>query len=156
MMLLYLGAIVLANLLAARYGPAVTVLSAFLLIGCSYTVRDVLHERWRGHLRVRMALLIWNGALLSWVVNPAAARVAAASAVAFACAETVDALAYQAAGRRPWLVKVNASNVAGAAVDSVIFPTLAFGALLPWVVAGQFVAKVAGGAVWAYLLRRRR
>jgi hypothetical protein len=42
--------------------------------------------------------------------------------------------------------------VAGAAVDSLIFPTLAFGALLPHIVALQFVAKVAGGAAWAWML----
>jgi hypothetical protein len=48
------------------------------------------------------------------------------------------------------------SNVAGAAVDSLIFPTLAFGALMPAIVLAQFAAKVAGGAVWAYLMSRVR
>ena len=50
---------------------------------------------------------------------------------------------------------MNGSNIVGAAADSLIFPTLAFGAFLPWVVLGQFVAKVAGGALWALVLARR-
>jgi uncharacterized PurR-regulated membrane protein YhhQ (DUF165 family) len=66
-----------------------------------------------------------------------------------------DWLAYTALRSKPWLVRSNGSNVVGAAVDSVIFPTLAFGGFLPHIVALQFAAKVGGGAVWAWLLRKR-
>jgi hypothetical protein len=45
-------------------------------------------------------------------------------------------------------------HVAGAAVDSLLFPTIAFGALMPHIVLAQFVAKVAGGAFWAWLISR--
>lgn len=51
------------------------------------------------------------------------------------------------------MVKSNCSNVAASAVDSIVFPAIAFGVLIPWVIAGQFFAKVFGGAVWAWLLR---
>jgi hypothetical protein len=68
----------------------------------------------------------------------------------------VDAGIYQAALRQPWLVKTNVSNVGGAAVDSIVFPTLAFGVFLPGVIALQFIMKVFGGAIWAFLLRNRR
>jgi uncharacterized PurR-regulated membrane protein YhhQ (DUF165 family) len=50
-----------------------------------------------------------------------------------------------------WIKRANVSNVAGAALDSLIFPTIAFGALMPHIVLMQFVAKVAGGAVWSYI-----
>jgi len=53
-----------------------------------------------------------------------------------------------------WLFRANGSNVAGAAVDSLIFPTLAFGVLMPHIVAMQFVAKIAGGALWAYVINK--
>ena len=53
-----------------------------------------------------------------------------------------------------WLRRANGSNVAGAAVDSLLFPTLAFGVLMPHIVALQFVAKVAGGALWSWALAR--
>lgn len=151
----YLAAIVAANLSVAYFGPSAVVVNAFLFVGLDLVARDRLHDRWRGHaLAPRMALLIVAGGLLSALLNAAAWRIAVASSVAFICAATADAIVYHLLRGRTYLVRVNGSNLAGAAVDSALFPTLAFGALLPWVIAGQFVAKVAGGALWALLLRR--
>jgi uncharacterized PurR-regulated membrane protein YhhQ (DUF165 family) len=48
----------------------------------------------------------------------------------------------------------NISNVAGAAVDSLVFPTIAFGVLMPHIVAMQFFAKIAGGFIWSLLINR--
>lgn len=87
------------------------------------------------------------------MLNPAAGKIAVASSAAFTAAALVDWAAF-ARLRGSWLFRANGSNVAGAAVDSLIFPTLAFGALMPHIVALQFVAKVAGGAMWAALLAR--
>lgn len=53
-------------------------------------------------------------------------------------------------------MRVNGSNVPAALVDSIVFPTIAFGALLPWIVLGQFAAKVLGGFVWSLLLNQVR
>ena len=44
--------------------------------------------------------------------------------------------------------------MAGAAVDSLLFPTIAFGVLMPEIIALQFIAKVSGGAVWSFLLQK--
>ena len=66
----------------------------------------------------------------------------------------VDTVAYHLLRNRVWWQRVNGSNVLSAAVDSVIFPQLAFGAFLPAIVLGQFVAKVAGGALWSVILGR--
>ncbi len=87
------------------------------------------------------------------MVNQNAAQVALASFAAFAASGAADAIVYHALRNRAWMIKVNGSNLASAAVDSLVFPTLAFGALLPLVVLGQFIAKVAGGAMWAVVLR---
>ena len=54
-----------------------------------------------------------------------------------------------------WLKRNLAGNSAGALVDSVVFPTLAFGALMPEIVALQFLAKVAGGSLWGYLINKK-
>jgi hypothetical protein len=154
---LYLSAIVAANLIITRLGHSATVVTAFLFIGLDITARDRLHESWHGRgLWPRMAALIASGSLLSWLVNRNAGPIALASFVAFAASGMADTLAYHALRRRAWFVKVNGSNVVSAAVDSLVFPTLAFGMLLPWIVLGQFIAKVAGGAVWAALLGSRR
>jgi hypothetical protein len=154
---LYLAAIVAANLLIAAFGPSLTLVTAFFLIGLDITARDRLHESWRGRgLWLKMAALIATGSLVSWLLNRNAGPIALASFVAFAASSTVDALTYHALRRREWMVKVNASNIVSAAVDSAVFPTLAFGTLLPWIVLGQFAAKVAGGALWAALLGLKR
>jgi hypothetical protein len=154
---IYLAAIVAANLSVAAFGPPSTIVNAFLFIGLDITARDRLHEAWRGRaLGPKMALLIAGGSLVSWAINRKAGAVAMASLVAFAASGAADALVYHLLRRYAWMLKVNGSNLASAAVDSLVFPTLAFGRLIWWVVAGQFVAKVAGGALWAAILRQRR
>jgi uncharacterized PurR-regulated membrane protein YhhQ (DUF165 family) len=100
-----------------------------------------------------MLALIAAAGALTYMLNPAAGKIAIASSVAFTAAALVDWMTF-ARLRGSWLIRANGSNVAGAAVDSLIFPTLAFGALMPHIVALQFVAKVAGGALWAWALSR--
>ena len=152
--ILYLVAIVLANLSVAQFGPEVAIVNAFLFIGLDLTARDHLHEAWRGkQLLPKMAALIAAGSILSWLLNRNAGPVALASFVAFASAATVDAIVYQQLGKYPRWLRINGSNVPSAAVDSLVFPTLAFGGLLWNIVLGQFVAKVAGGFLWSLIFR---
>lgn len=152
---LYLVAIVAANLLVAAFGPGVSIVNAFLLIGLDLSTRDALHERWQHrHLLPKMAALVAAGSLISWFLNRDAGRIALASAVAFGGAAIVDGVVYWVARRSSRITRMNASNSVSAAVDSVLFPTIAFGGFLPWVTLGQYVAKVGGGAIWAWLLGR--
>lgn len=145
-----------ATLTVARFGPGVTVINAFLFIGLDLTSRDRLHDAWHGNGLVwKMGLLIVAGSLLSYLINQNSARIAIASLVSFAVAAGVDSLVYSLLYHHKYTVKVNGSNVVSALVDSLIFPTLAFGAFLPLIVLGQFVAKVLGGAVWAWILGRK-
>lgn len=154
---LYLFAIVAANLLVARFGPSVTIINAFLFIGLDLTTRDGLHEAWgKNGLWWKMLLLIGAGSLISYALNSAAGQIALASFVAFAAAGVTDTIVYQALHKRAWMVKVNGSNVASAAVDSIAFPTIAFGAFLPLIVLGQFAAKVGGGFMWAWIIEKFR
>lgn len=148
--IIYIAAICAANFSVHLFGPVATPFNAFLLIGLDFVIRDKLHERIG--VRKIMLLIIIAGAI-SYAINPATDMIAIASVSAFALAALTDATVYQTLIRKPWLVKSNGSNVASSAVDSVVFPLIAFGAFIPWVVAGQFVAKVFGGAVWSWLLR---
>ena len=149
----YLVAIVAANLSVAAFGPGASIVNAFLFIGLDLTARDRLHDRWHGdRLVLRMAGLIAAGGVISFALNSGAGQIAVASTVSFALAATVDFLVYSALGDRSYMVRVNGSNVPSAAVDSLVFPTIAFGAFLPLVVLGQFAAKVAGGFVWSLIL----
>ena len=153
---LYLVAVIAANLTVAWFGPSVTVINAFLFIALDLTSRDNLHEAWHGKgLFWKMAALIATGSLLSWILNRNAGPIALASFVAFACANAADTLIYQLLHDKAKLLKVNGSNVVSAAVDSFIFPALAFGFPLLWtVILGQFAAKVAGGFIWSIILNR--
>lgn len=156
--LLYLAAIVAANLLVAWLGPGATIANAFLFIGLDLTARDRLHEAWhKSGLVWKMGLLIATGSILSWLLNHSAGQIALASFVAFALAAITDTIAYSLAMRRgwSWMRRSNGSNLASAAVDSLVFPTLAFGSIMPWVTLGQFAAKVFGGALWSVILSRR-
>ena len=150
---LYLSGIVLANLSVAHFGPSSAVINAFLFIGLDLTVRDSLHEAWKGNnLWGKMAGLIATGSVITWLLNRGAGSVAFASLMAFILASLVDTVAFHVMHKRSRWVRVNVSNVAAAMVDSLVFPTLAFGALLLPIVLGQFLAKVAGGVLWSALL----
>lgn len=152
--ILYLAAIVLANLSVAAFGPTVVIVNAFLFIGLDLTARDHLHDTWRGNkLLPKMAALIAAGSILSWLLNRAAGQVALASFVAFAAAATIDAIVYHFLGKYPRWLRINGSNLPSALVDSLIFPTLAFGSFLWPIVLGQFAAKSLGGFVWSLFFR---
>lgn len=157
---IYIAAVVAANLLVAKFGPAVTPINAFFFIGLDLALRDHLHERWRGRgrgLAWRMLLLIATAGLISYLLNPASNRIALASCLAFTGSALADALVYALLSRRGYLWRSNGSNLVGALVDSILFPTLAFGGFLPPVVLGQFAAKAIGGGVWtaAFWLARK-
>lgn len=148
---LYLVAIIAANLSVAAFGPSVSIINAFWLIGLDLTLRDRLHDRWHGD-PVKMAALIAAGGLISAALNRDAQVIAIASVIAFMVSATADAIVYARLADLPRLQRVNGSNVAGAALDSVLFPTIAFGGFLPVVVLGQFAAKVVGGFLWSLVL----
>lgn len=149
----YAAAMVAANLLVAAFGPWVSPINAFLLIGLDLALRDRLHVRLHP---ATMLLLIVSTGLLTFLLNPAAGRIATASACAFTAAALVDWMTFAALRGRTWMQRSNASNIAGAAVDSLLFPTLAWGTLMPHLVLIQFVAKVVGGAMWAWVLAPRQ
>jgi uncharacterized PurR-regulated membrane protein YhhQ (DUF165 family) len=139
-----------ANLTIATFGPWVSPINAFFLIGLDLALRDWLHVR----LKVwQMGTLIASTGALTFMLNPTAGHIAVASAVAFTAAALVDWITFIRL-RGTWLIKANGSNIAGAAIDSLVFPTLAFGVLMPHIVAMQFIAKVAGGALWALVISK--
>jgi uncharacterized PurR-regulated membrane protein YhhQ (DUF165 family) len=148
--LVYATAMTAANLLVSHFGPSITPINAFFLIGLTLTMRDFLHVRISQ--KKMLALILVSGAI-TYVLNPAAGMIAVASALAFTSAAFVDwAVFVRMTGS--WFRRANGSNVVGAAVDSIVFPTVAFGVLMPHIIAMQFLAKVIGGAMWAWAINR--
>jgi hypothetical protein len=155
--ILYLLAVVAANLLVTRFGPVAVIPNSFVFIALDLVARDHLHESWRDRgLPWRMALLIFAGSVLSWLLNRSAGPIALASCVAFAAAATVDALVFHVLKRSSWLVKVNVSNIPAAVVDSVAFLWIAFGVGALVLAPLQIVAKIGGGMIWSIILQRRK
>lgn len=150
--IIYATAMIGANASVAYFGPWVSPVNSFFLIGLDLALRDWLHFRLHP---IQMALLIVVSGALTYWLNAAPAQIAIASAIAFICSATVDWGTFSALRRKPWLIRSNGSNVAGAAVDSLLFPTIAFGVLMPHIVSLQFAAKVVGGSLWSLWLARR-
>jgi len=152
---IYIAALVAANLLVAWLGVWFSLVNAFVLIGLDLSLRDKLHDLWEGdNLPIKMGGLIATASIVSYAINPATGMIAFASLAAFSLSMVADSLVYRYLKDKEWMIRVNGSNVAGSAVDSVVFPTIAFGGLMPEIVALQFVAKVGGGYIWSLIFKR--
>ena len=155
LVVIYLAAIVVANLVLLWFGPVASIYNAFILIGLDLSLRDKLHDQWHHkNLWLKMLLLICGGSIITVALNWDALPIAIASSTAFLVSGFGDALVYSGLRKHKFLVRSNGSNVAGSALDSVIFPTMAFGVFIPEIILGQFLAKVCGGAVWSFILSR--
>lgn len=152
--LIYAAAMTVANLSIAHFGPWVSPINAFVLIGLDLALRDWLHMRLRAG---QMLALIGAAGALTYALNPSAQHIVIASAAAFTLAALVD---WQAFSRLSgsWLRRSLGSNMVGAVVDTVVFSALAFVLLSPapepidvvaQIVALQLVAKVVGGTLWS-------
>ncbi|MDP4174239.1 MAG: VUT family protein [Bacteroidota bacterium] len=151
----YLIAVVLANMTVYWFGPISTPINAFFLIGLDLTLRDKLHDRWMDDkLWLKMFMLIAAGSAITFVINRNAGNIALASVISFALAALVDAVSYSMLHKRSFMIRSNGSNLASSLADSILFPTIAFGTLMPWVILGQFVAKISGGFLWSLLLNK--
>lgn len=148
---IYSAAIIVANLIVAQFGPVATPYNAFFLIGLDLALRNYLALKLN---RYQMAAMIAGTGLLSYMINPASGVIAVASGVAFTAAALADWIVFNTA-RGAWLKRNLFGNSAGALIDSIVFPTLAFGSLMPEIVVMQFAAKVAGGSFWGYMIQKR-
>lgn len=151
---LYLGAAVASNFSVLVFGPISTPFNAFVMIAFDLVTRDALHERWRNHLWRNMLMLVGVGSIITYALNAGAVRIAVASTLAFLFSGIADAVVYQLLHRFPRLRRVVGSNVVSAAVDSIVFPTIAFGAIIPFAIIGQWVAKVLGSYIWALIFTK--
>lgn len=151
---LWLAAIVAANLTLTHFGPGWILPNAFFLIGLDFITRDRLADFWGTSRWAKMALLIAAGGALSYWLNADAATIAVASTVAFCAAELVEAVAYHALRKQPWADRAPKAALLAAAVDSVVFPTLAFHSFVFTVSFGQFCAKLAGAVFWTWVIAR--
>lgn len=147
-----------ANLAIATYGPWLLPVTAFVSVGIVLVTRDFLHDTWRTRgqkIWPRMLAMIGTAAILSYLVDDNAGRVALASVSALVGSTLTETAVFQVLFRRRWLVRSNGSNIVGALVDSTVFPLVAFGIGgvdgLLLLILTQTVTKTAGGLFWSAL-----
>lgn len=157
LIILYLVAIVAANLFVAHFGPWALLITAWVLIPFDLSTRDILHERWRSEdgrkwpLVWKMAVLIGSGSLLSAALSWQAAPVALASFLAFGTAGLVDTVVCQLAFNLGRFWRMNISNFFSSITDSLIFPLVAFGVFDAALSGSQAGSKFVGGIFWTTL-----
>lgn len=147
---IYVSAICLANFLVFTFGPIMSIVNSFLLIGLDMVLRDSIHDKIG--ISGAMLMSVLTGAI-SYAINPATGMIAIASVAAFTASATADAITYQVLSGKSWIKRVNGSNVSGSIVDSMVFPTIAFGAFMPMIIIGQIAAKMVGGLIWSLIIK---
>lgn len=153
---LYIGAIVLANWLVTRFGQAALPFTAFFLIPFDLIIRDLMQDRWQGRatLFARMALLIGAGGTVSVLTATGSFRVNLASLAAFTFAGICDALTYQWMIRYGRIFRINGATALAAISDSIIFALIAFSSVSWALVGAQVGMKIAGGFCWSLVMFR--
>lgn len=152
---IYIASMVLANMTLLWFGPWFSSINAFLLIGLDMVLRDKLHDSWQGNnLYLRMFGLISVAAIVTFMLNPASLTIAVASVSAFVVAMLLDTVIYNFLIKKKWLIRSNASNIGSSLADSLVFPTVAFGSIMPSIILMQFFAKVAGGFLWSLVIKK--
>jgi len=137
----YLGSIVAANWLTARYGFVpmgfgLAATAGTYMAGLAFVARDAVQDT-AG--RVATLCVLLAGAVLSWFASTP--QLALASAAAFGLGELIDMSVYTPLRRRGYIRAAIASNLVGSVVDTFVFLTIAGFGLAPLVVAGQLVGK---------------
>jgi queuosine precursor transporter len=152
MILIYLFSITLANIIILQFGPSMTPITGFLLIGLDLVLRDKLSDKLSA---AKMLTMIVAAGLITLAINRDAMQIAVASSLSFSIASVADWIVFkQSVGT--WSARSHKSNAVGAVVDSVLFPTIAFGALMPTIVIGQIAAKFLGAALWVRILEVKK
>lgn len=136
----FVATVYAANWALARYGIVsigfgLMAPAGVYFAGLAFGIRDALHER-GGRWWVLAAIAV--GAAVAFAVEDAVTipgghmPIAVASALAFTVAELADFAVYTPLRERSWPLAVVASNVVGAAIDSLLFLPLAFGSNRGW------------------------
>jgi hypothetical protein len=154
---IFVAATALANISISHFGPQAAPINAFVLIGLNLTLRDTIHDRWRGNgLWLRMVAMLGCAGLVSYLLDTSTARIAIGSVLALTAAGVSDTATYELLHRKQYLVRCNASNVVSGAVDSAVFFYVAFGGAPVEVLLTQWAVKVFGGGAWSLIIGRFR
>lgn len=147
---IYVSLFVAANLLVATFGPAITPLNALFLISADIVIRDRLQYKY-GFSTSVMCCVIAGGITIA--LQHDSGMIAVASMVSVILSGIASAISFRFKSGSFYSKSVPASVVA-AAVDSIAFPLIAFGSVMPLITVAQFSAKTLGAMAILYTMRK--
>ena len=150
MIAVYVLMFLVANVLVSVFGPAVTPINALFLIAGDMVLRDRI--QYESGIAWSISACIIAG-LATIAVAPGSEMIAVASALSVTLAGCASALAFSIKSGG-FFSKAMPANIAAAAVDSVAFPLIAFGSVMPGVTIAQFAAKTIGATVILMIIKR--
>jgi uncharacterized PurR-regulated membrane protein YhhQ (DUF165 family) len=154
MVFLFLAAFIAANLIVKHFGIYGLVLSSFVLIPFDFVCRCLIHEKLQGkRLVLLLSGLTVAAAVITYIINRDALRVALGSIAGFTAAQFFAGAFYQNVKREgSWFLKVNISDLIAIVFDSIAFQLVAFNTFDPLVLIAQMGIKFAGGLLWYYII----
>ena len=147
---LYASLFILANIMVATFGPVITPINALVLISADIVIRDKLQYKY-GFLTSILACFIAGA--MTVVIQSGAGMIAVASMLSVVLSGVASAVSFKLKSGSFFQKAIPASVVA-ALVDSIAFPLIAFGSIMPWVTIGQFAAKTIGAMTILYIMKR--
>lgn len=146
----YIGLFALANLMVSWFGVWVTPFNALIIIAADMVIRD----RIQFSMGFAMSLYAcFMAGLVTVVIAPDAGMIALASCASVILAGVASAVTFKVRSG-DFYRKAYPANISAALVDSIAFPLIAFGSVMPGVTIAQFAAKVIGATVILMILKR--
>lgn len=150
MLSLYVSLFILANLLVGIFGPWITPINALVIIGADMVIRDRIQYENGFSWAIFCCLL---AGIITFLINPETQMIAVASFVSILLAGISSALVFKLKNGN-FYSKSYPANVICAAIDSLVFPYVAFGSIMFDISLMQFIAKVVGATLVLYIMRK--
>lgn len=148
--LIFISAIVISNLVLTHFERDAVYLVGFFIIPFDLITRDILHQRWKDKIAIRMGGLILGGGLLTWLLVAGSGVIVIASVCAFVSAALTNTLIYHLMLNKRLLIRMQTSSSVAAMVDSFVFITIAFGFDLRMSLI-QMTVKILGTYFWTLI-----
>lgn len=150
MISVYVTMFLIANVLVSVFGPAITPINALFLIAGDMVLRDRI--QYESGVAWSISACVIAG-LATIAIAPGSEMIAVASALSVMLAGSASALAFKLKSGG-FFSKAMPANISAAAVDSLAFPLIAFGSIMPGVTLAQFAAKTIGATIILMIIKR--
>lgn len=150
MIVLFVLLYVAANLSVAYFGVWSTPINALVIISADMVIRDKIQHNF-GFWYSMLACFV--AGIATVIIDPSAGMIAVASVSSVILAGTGSAITFKLK-RGDFYSKSIPANTVSAAIDSIVFPMIAFGSVMIDVSLAQFAAKTVGAFIIIAIMRK--